>query len=72
MSNAAKKLSKMIAELLDLATWRLLVTERHCFSGMMGTKGCEWVENMGSIKGEIVNRKLWRGFAYKQSKEMNH
>lgn len=65
MLNVVKKLSKMIVELLDLVIWRLLVIERYCFSGMMGIKSCEWVENMGSIKGEIVNRKFWRGFVYK-------
>lgn len=57
VSDAAKKLSKMMAE--PTRYGNTYNCERYCFSGMRGQR-TEWVEKMGNVKGEIVHRKKGR------------
>ena len=64
VSDAVKKLSKMMAEPTRYSN--IYNCERYCFSGMTGQR-TEWVEKMGNVKGEIDSTQK-----KKEGKEMNH
>lgn len=51
-----------LADLLDLAMWRLLVILKDTVSVTRWGQRIERVEKMESVKGEIVNIKLSRSF----------